>query len=448
MRSELEFSLLRNVLLIGNRITMRLVIISLLFSLLAVFGEPTEERVWTSSAGTKVKAKALSFEGEHVTLRTHEGRELKLTLEQFSDSDQAVLRKHFSIDTTKGDEALKRESEFLSEGLAHPQGEAVGPIAAGEESNYFLYIPKSLRKGRKAPLLFYTSAGGGGKHTVKHFREAAELNGWVIAASKESRNGKGHPVRTHNHSKQCLKHLLETLPIDEERVYFSGNSGGGAMSFYNALRIKSMGNMPIVGYSPDKKYTRGQYCIGVGGARDFNRYLTAIAVKEFKNKGFHRMSPGGHTGGAPWIQNECVVWLNGRYLGDRRKEKSLNAERLDFESALINWLETLKQKFPYRAHYWCHFLTEEYEITGQNAVLVQTLMKELAKDEINVRYTQGVYAIDAFSEKIYAPYGRSGGSKRNHADGKIEKAANKLLEEFKGIPVIEEIAQDLGLPTA
>ena len=279
------------------------------------------------------------------------------------------------------------------------------------------------------------------------YSEGAEVAGWIIASSVESRNGGDHPVGNHEHAKHCVAHLLGNLPIDENRVYFSGNSGGGAMSFYNALRIKSAGNMPAVGYSPDNKYDKKQYCYGLGGTRDFNRYLTANAVSQFGDHGFHRLNAGGHGGGKPWIGSEGIVWLAGRYLGDRRKENELDDERLDYEASVIEWVGKLREKEPFRAHYWCDFLRGEYGLSGPNAVPVQELFKVLDQDPINARYTQGLAAINNFSKQYYASEGEGGGSAFNHTTPKIKSAADKLAAEYAGVPLIEEIAMDLGSPT-
>lgn len=422
-------------------------ILPLLCCTALAFGNPTESREWTSSAGTKVTGSATEFKNGKITLKTTTGRTLTLGLEKFSSSDTEFLKSHFGIISPSDFSPSGSRLPFIDGDLAHPQGEITGPVKIDGGSSYYVYLPKSLRKGREAPLIFYTNAGGGNKGLFKYFIEAAEISGWIISTSVESRNGGGWE-KNHEHAKRCVEDLLDTLPIDEDRVYFTGNSGGGAMSFYNALRIKSLGNLPIVAYSKDRKYPKGQYCIGVGGATDYNRYLTAIATKSYKKRGFHRFVPGGHTGGPPWVQNECLLWLNGRYLGDQRKNTALDAERLDFERSMITWLNTLKAKAPHRAHYWCHFLTTEYGIVGANAGTISTLLKDLSKNGKNVHYTQGLYALDEFSKKYYAPLGEGGGSKRKHTTPKIKRAAQKLFETYEGVPEIETIAQQLGNETA
>jgi hypothetical protein len=267
-----------------------------------------------------------------------------------------------------------------------------------------------------------------------------------MASCVESKNGQSFEVN-HAHAKRCVEHLIANLPIDVRRVYFTGGSGGGAMSFYNALRIQSAGNMPLIGYSSDGTFKKDQYCYGIGGTTDYNRYATAGAVAEFKDRGFHRLHPGGHDGGPAWIGVEGLLWLNGRYLGDRKNDSEFDAERLDFEASLITWMNGLREKEPYRAHYWCTFLKEEYKIKGVNAAPVSKLLEELNADPMNARYTAGLAAIDGFSEKEYGSGGPRVGSKRKFTAPQEKKAAEKLAAEYAGVPLIEDIAKDLGSPT-
>ncbi|QTN33426.1 hypothetical protein HZ994_14240 [Akkermansiaceae bacterium] len=417
-------------------------------SLLTAFAmaEPTGMRAWKSTAGTTIEATAEKVVNGQVSMKAADGRALVVPMDKLSEQDREFLKAHFAIKEPEPGQPTDSGAAPLTDGLPHPVGEVSGPIDAGGGSHYHVYLPKTLRQGRKTPLMLHTGAGGGNANSAKMYAEAAELAGWILASCVESKNGQSFEAN-HDHAKRCVEHLIANLPIDENRVYFTGGSGGGAMSFYNALRIKSAGNMPLIGYSHDGTFEKGQYCYGIGGTRDYNRYATAGAIVEFKDRGFHRLHPGGHDGGPAWIGVEGILWLNGRYLGDRKKESEFDAERLDFEASLITWARGLSEKEPYRAHYWCTFLTEEYQIAGANAAPVAKLLEKLGADPINARYTAGLAAIDGFSEKLYGDGGARVGSRRKFTTPQTQKAAEKLATEYAGVPLIEEIAKDLGSPT-
>lgn len=112
---------------------------------------PTKTREWTSKAGTKVTGSALAMKAGKVQLKINE-KTLVVPLHQLSEEDQTFLKSHFGENATASQPAGASSSEDLvTDGLAHPIGQVVGPLDAGEGTNYFLYIPKSLRKGRLAP---------------------------------------------------------------------------------------------------------------------------------------------------------------------------------------------------------------------------------------------------------------------------------------------------------
>lgn len=422
-----------------------------IFLVLSLFGlslgaEPTEMRSWRSTAGTSVEASATKVADGKVFLTTSGGKNLSVPMDKFTEEDRKFLADHFDIKEPEPGQPTASAAKLIEDGLSHPVGQVSGPIDAGGGSHYYVYIPKSLREGRPAPLMLHTGAGGGNANAAKMYAKGAEISGWIMASCVESKNGTSFE-ENHAHSKRCVEHLLANLPIDPERVYFTGGSGGGAMSFYNALRIKSAGNMPLIGYSNDRKYDKKQYCYGIGGTGDYNRYLTANAATQFGDRGFHRLTPGGHSGGPAWLGDEGVVWLNGRYLGDRARDSDLAEERLDFEAALIGWAQELADTEPHRAHYWCTFLKDEYGISGTNAAPVSELLSKLSGEPNNARYTEGLAEINEFSAKYYAPLGENGGSARKHTDPKIQRAAEKLAAEFAGVPLIEEIAKRLGETT-
>jgi hypothetical protein len=423
--------------------------LALVLTLGLAAAEPTESREWVSVTGSKVKGSALSVSAGQVLIKLENGRELTVPLNKLSESDQGFLSKHFGDPpAAEGAAAAKTTGSGLplvTDGLAHKVGEVAGPIDAGGGSHYFVYVPKTLRKGRLAPLLHFNGSGGGSARSVKKHAEGAELNGWIVAASVESKNGPGHPVQNHEHAKNCVKHLIGSLPVDPQRVYFTGGSGGGAMSFYNAARIQSAGAMPHIGYIPDDTNLKGGDFFVINGANDYNRYTSAAAVKSLGKNAIHRFFVGGHQEGPDWLCAEGMTWLNGRYLAKNKRSPELAAERPDYEAAMISWIEKLSSSEPHRAYYWCVFLKDDYKITGPNAAAVESLRTSLAGKPGCEGYAKGIAEISDFSERNYAEMGS--GSLFAHTTPKLESAAAKLAGKLAGVPLLEELATALGKPT-
>jgi hypothetical protein len=406
--------------------------------------DPTPERTWRSTAGTTISAVATRMAGSTVELKTDDGRALTLAIDKLVDEDRAYLIKHFGLEKEIPLPGEPRRSMAAAPtGLAHPLGEVIGPVDAGDGSHYFFYLPKSLRADRPAPLLLYTGAGGGSAKSVANHIAGAEINGWIVAASVESRNGPGFPDENHAHAKRSYEHLLANLPVDDKRVYFTGNSGGGAMAFYNAGKLKSAGAMPLIGYILGDGSLAGGHYFVINGTNDYNRYTSANASAKFGEDAIHRFHVGGHSGGPSWLLHEGMTWLNGRYLAG--KESSLEDERLDYEASVIDWVRELRAAEPHRALYWCTFLRDQYGIAGHNASVVESLAQELESDPLNLKYVEGIAAIDEFSRKNFAPVGTS--SQFGHSTPEIVREAGQLAAEYSGVPEIEVIARALGEPS-
>ncbi|MDZ4199242.1 MAG: hypothetical protein U1E27_08160, partial [Kiritimatiellia bacterium] len=249
----------------------------------------------------------------------------------------------------------------------------------------------------------------------------------------------------HDHAKNCVKHILAQLPVDPKRVYYTGGSGGGAMAFNNAALLRGAGAMPHIGYIPGSVPRGGHYFI-ISGATDYNRYTSAHAAATIGKNAVQRFFVGGHQEGPEWLCTEGMNWLNGQYLANPARAASHSAERLDYESAMIRYIQNLQRnKMSHRAYYWAVYLRDEYRIANPNAAVLAPILAELARDASCIRYVEGMMAIQKFAQKYYPPVGSA--SQHKHTTPTIEKAAQKLAEEFRGVPEIEDLARELGRPT-
>lgn len=422
--------------------------LSLVLMMAFAQAEPTESREWVSVTGSKVSGSALSVKAGKVLMKLANGRELAVPLDKLSAEDQEFLAGHFGEQAVSGKTPAGEPSgsglEFVTDGLPQKIGGIEGPIASGGGSNYFLYIPKTLRKGRLAPLLHINDAGGGNARSPKSYIEGAEINGWIVVASVESKNG-STTEQNHEHAKNIVKHVLESLPVDPKRIYFSGMSGGGAMSFYNAANLPGAGAIPQIGYIPDGATSKGGHFFVCNGTTDYNRYASATAVKSLGKDAIHRFHVGGHSAAPEWLRTEGMVWLNGRYLAKNKRSSELADECLDYEAAVISWIGKLAATERHRAYFWCVFLRDEYKISGKNAAVLEPITAKLAGNPECLRYVEGIKDISEFSEKYYTSSGS--GSAFNNTNSKIEAASEKLAQKYAGVPMIEGIAAALGKPT-
>ncbi len=413
------------------------------FALTSLLAKETELRTWKSTAGTSVEAVATDYDGETVTLVTKEDRKITLPASKLSAADREFLKGHFGDATTEEAEAGTPPK------LDHPLGEIFGPVEVDSDSHMFMYLPKSLQDGIKAPVLYWTDPVGSQQGTLKRFIEAAELTGVVLAASVESRNGKAAgaipgvtngPVQV----RDCQPYLAQNFPVDIERTFFSGASGGGATAFLNASKFPSAGAIVYIGYIRDgvKVPRKGAYVVA-GGAQDYNRYMSALSAKNLGSSAIHRIYPGAHSGPPDEVCTENLITVYTLDLYRNREERSKEAAL--FEARLIPWLEKRVESDPASAIFYTDHLLNTCKLSGPSRGKIEKLHSTLTEKTEAVRYLEGFQALLKYSKSHLSKIGY--GSKNGHNTPKLQKAAEKIAKNFSDVPKIRAIAEELAKGT-
>jgi len=397
-------------------------------------GKPTASREWKTKSGHTTTAIATQVTDGKVHLKKTNGSVIKVDLNLLTDKDIALIKTHFDLSKTKEPDSPKGSNAQPLTDLSQPQGKVVGPIES-DGSHYFLYLPKSLKKNRLAPLLFYThSGGGGGGKLIKQLQGGADALGWIMAMSVESKNQNPNSGKV---VAKNMKHILENWPVDKNRIHYTGNSGGGARAFYNSAAIRAYGVIPNVGYIPSGLNIKTEVIYGLGGGNDYNRYLTAYAVKTVKKDGFHRMSPKGHGVSPANFYIDGMIWMHCKYM--KKNKTKLRDEAADFEASIIKWINRIKLTNSERAYSTACVVRDIYEISSSNTGILNSIIKDLAKDQNNVLYHEGLLDINELSMKHFASLGEDGGSKMNHSNPQATKAAQKLKEKYSSVKTIMDV---------
>lgn len=403
---------------------------SLIFATLlaspASAAEPTENRVWTSSTGTTLEARATAIQNGCVVFESATGRIVKVPLDKMAAEDRATLEKHFEAGSASAPAKLDQ-----------PLGSTIGPVDAGG-SNYHFYVPKTLKAGRQYPMLFYTSSGGGDGGTLNALKEGAEICGWIIACSVESRNG---GTDNHQHAAKCVEHLQETLPIDPKRVYYSGNSGGARMAFTNAAALEGAGVLAqIAGARPDE-LKKGIPYFFISGAYDYNRSDTSSSFAKVERQAAIRFHPDGHANGPDWLLTEGMVWLESQW---HLKSKKPDPARADFEAAAIGWIASLQSGQAHRAAWWSHYFSTQGMLPA-NLANIKALNATLSAESTNAAYIQGLEELEKIAEDIFAK--GAPGSIFESTSPAIQKRADTLLQKHASTPWIKEVLEGMKKKT-
>lgn len=400
---------------------------------LFAYAGSTDIRTFTSSKGKKVRASALELSGDTVKLKNAKGRVFSVKLSALSEEDQNFLKQHFAKLTAE-ETSTKIEEDTNSSEITVGEVQAV---TTPEGSNYYLYVPSTAKLYEAAPLLFYTNANGGKKGLINGLTEVAEVLGWVVAVSVESKN-KASREDNLRHSKNCILHIMGKHAIDKDRIHYTGYSGGGALASYNTHQFKAFGIMPCAAYLPmEAKKVKAEVAYFITGAQDYNRYISAKGASDFKRDGYHRIFKGNHHNPKAIYRADGMLWMHCKYLA---KKKVGSSEKSQLTKRTVNWLKLMKSSDPERAYHNALVLKEVVDSSE-----LDSLIATLGDSEKNKLYAAGIDEINDLAKKTMSQLGQ--GSRRKHTDSSTSKAANKLKSKYKANSRIVEILEGLTKKT-
>ena len=383
-------------------------ILVILMSSMLASGEATEQREWHAKGGHTLEAKALQVAKGKVQLERADGSKVVVPMEKFTEEDQEFLREHFAIEDP-----------------------GTAELACGQY-HYYLYFPKSLQQGVKHPVLFVMSPGGGSAGVSKRYQSGAERNQWIIAVSKESKNG-------FNESQSAIdamiNEVVDTLPIDKKRMYTSGFSGGSRMAFATAGKHQDIAGVISCGAGGNLGSAK-QVSYGLCGSNCFNRTDMANSFKGFRNKDcILRYIPGQHIWANAEYCDDAATHLNGAFLiKNERKYPDALALYLHAVSKLI---EEQAEANPMRAFMWTSFLAKRDVLPAH----LEGRHKELGADALNQLYLKGLTGVRSFAEKQFGSISNS----QWQSDPKVSAACLREAKKYVGTPweeILTKMSED------
>lgn len=395
----------------------------------ALLAEPTESREWTAKSGHKVEAKALAIADNKVQFERANGSRISVDLDKLSDEDQATLRDHFGIKEPEPGAGPEVET---ADDLPHPLGKATGEIQAEGGWSYFLYLPETLPKGEKHPVIFIMDPGGGSARTGNRYITGANRNRFIVAVSKQSKNGFANSSDAID---EMIRHVRETLPVDEDRLYTSGFSGGSRMALSTAAKNTDIAGVIACGAGGGVGSAK-QLVYGLCGSNCFNRTDMANSFKGYGNRdGILRYFPGKHDWAKDDLIDDGMTHLNGVFLLKNAKDYPGATER--FVHDVMTLVRENQEADPLRAYMWTSFLTKH----GANTPDLAPIHAKLSQSETNKLYLKGLSDIGEFAVKSFGQISNS----QWQADPKIAAACLREAKKYTGTPweeVLTKMAED------
>jgi len=196
------------------------------------------------------------------------------------------------------------------------------------EFTYSLYLPSKAIPGTSQtwPVIIAFDPHGSGLTPVRKYRELAEKCGYILAGSNNSKNGQT-ASETENIVHSLILDFLSRYPIDTNRIYVAGFSGGSRVASLAALTHKEIkgvigcgAGFPGWNQLPAQKFDY----FGCVGLADFNlnemvRLDTSLQKMHFRHclvtfDGPHEWPPME-------IMEKGFLWLSFNAMKDGRIKK-------------------------------------------------------------------------------------------------------------------------------
>lgn len=214
------------------------------------------------------------------------------------------------------------------------------------EFSYALYLPEKYNDSVSLPVIYIFDPWAQGTVAISNFIPAAELYGYILAASNNSRNGLPEEEYV-SISNYMMSDLQTKYHIDSRRIYTSGFSGGSRVAAMIALKNETISGVIGCGAGfslPAGTKTLQQFdYYGLVGDCDMNLLEMTDLKKRFDNTVINfelRIFEGGHKWPSSDLLQEAVEWLE--LLAIHRKYITMNAGYINY---LFQKSESLAQEF-------------------------------------------------------------------------------------------------------
>ena len=324
----------------------------ILFCLLALLTTSiaSETRTWTSRMGSTIEARLISIQADKLELEMENGRQLKIKTSDLSEADQAQLP-----------EILV---EFYGQeipGIDAQPGKISPAISCqNAEWTYHAYLPTSFHLGKKWPVWFIMSAGGGkGGQALNRYIRGAESLQAILIIPVESKNGFYTSPQVCN---ETAEDVYDRFPVAKRFAFSSGMSGGSRNAYLLSERNRNISGVLACGsgdgvYHEDQSFKRCKlrsdvYVYSLMGATCFNRTGAYECHARFPDHFRLRYFPGKHV----WAGAELIEEGMARVMAAALLEhESLSVYQDNYLLALSKLAQSKEESAPWEAAYLYKF---------------------------------------------------------------------------------------------
>lgn len=215
-----------------------------------------------------------------------------------------------SCQSNNGKQPVKHQ-EILSPGQVHQSVNCVSDPSI----SYAIYIPSGFNPGKRYPLILAFDPHASGFIPVDHYKVLAEQYGFILAASNDSKNGQTREM-TEKICQALMADIRTTYPIDTNRIYLMGFSGGARVAGMMAMMhpgirgvIACGAGLPGMSPMPEIRFE----FFGIAGLGDFNlNEMLQLNQALDQTSVRHHLTTfnGSHEWPPETIINDAVLWIN------------------------------------------------------------------------------------------------------------------------------------------
>lgn len=252
---------------------------------------------------------------------------------------------------------------------------------------YSIYLPTSFTPDRTWPVIFVFDTNGRGSRATQLFRQAAEEQGYIIAASN-SINEKETLLNNVKIATRLMNTVFNYFPIDNNMVYTSGFAEGARVASVMPTVFPVVKGVMAIGDAwVNVDYINSQakfYFLGMAGYRD-HKFNAVEETAQFLNRAKLQSEFYPYDGGGEWppaeVLNNAIGTLTLEAMAKGHRPKDLAIVDSLFQAELET-AEGLRRGMQfYKANELLEIMDRKYALYGKSSMLKEK-MKELRKERL------------------------------------------------------------------
>ncbi|CAN5525483.1 hypothetical protein BH11BAC2_BH11BAC2_24130 [soil metagenome] len=216
-------------------------------------------------------------------------------------------------------------------------------LCSGDEAlSFAVYTPSAYKEGKSYPVLILFDPHGDGSFPLNNYQSLADEFSYILIGSNNSKNGNGREETAHI-LQELMQSVYQKIPVDSQRVYVGGFSGGGRVASMLALSpVRCQGLVTCGASFPPNAWTGvpPSIIVGIAGNSDMNlvEFTTWRPInKDLEGRYQFIRFEGKHEWPSPSIFRQAFLAFEANAMRDGIKTKDdqlIQKIKLAYEDAL------------------------------------------------------------------------------------------------------------------